>query len=470
MAWSPIRTSRKDMAHRKTLNEKQLAVLRWIAEGCVGGVMDGNSHRISVAALRKRGFVKITGRGPTWSAQVTAAGREYLDRADGPNPPAPRQPNTSVTEQLVNDVIAAGGTLRVRDSGWHRQGSTNYAHRAVLAERYGKVPKGKRLSVNRISSEELQLELVDALEGAAEEVAPVPVPERVARYHLVVRQFRDRKERHEVSRAALPRLLRILHGLVLEAERRGYEVALVPTPKDDRYGHRTGWSGAHHGHIIICVNDYRAAIRATEEGLQSRTYWEQRNRVYLHGANGVGTWTSRPLSECEANATGRLTLTLVSGYSERTSKWADRKSRTLEERRPELMREIEMRMIEARHRREDAEREAAARQRAWEAAMARARERHAEHHRGESLRDEIVRWHDAEQIRAYCDAAESLYDDDPEAMEWIAWARRSATTVDPLQIAPRTPAAPESVSPEELRPFLDGWDPYGPDKRAWRRG
>jgi hypothetical protein len=43
------------VAQRKTLNETQVAVLRWIADGCPIGVMDGDSHRTSAVALRHRG-------------------------------------------------------------------------------------------------------------------------------------------------------------------------------------------------------------------------------------------------------------------------------------------------------------------------------------------------------------------------------------------------------------------------------
>lgn len=117
----------RDMGHRKTLNEKQLAILRWIADGCPEGVMKDYSHRISAAALRARGLVRVSGRGATWTATVTAAGREYLERAAGPSPPVPRQANASVTKQLVDDVIAAGGSLRVPRKRYSARGLSSCA-------------------------------------------------------------------------------------------------------------------------------------------------------------------------------------------------------------------------------------------------------------------------------------------------------------------------------------------------------
>jgi hypothetical protein len=125
-----------------------------------------------------------------------------------------REGNGSVTEQLVNDVIAAGGSLRVPRRSYGGEG-VDYERRARLAERNGRVPAGKRLTVTSLSYRELQIDLVDAPEGTTLDLRPVPVPQHVARYHPVVGAFRSRSDHHEVSRAVLPRVSRILQGLVL---------------------------------------------------------------------------------------------------------------------------------------------------------------------------------------------------------------------------------------------------------------
>src|SRR5581483_2969071 len=129
------------MAQRKTLNEAQVAVLRWISEGCPDNGIDGIPARITAGALRNRGLVRTSGRGPAWKAVITPAGSEYLRQVDGPNPPQPRQANVSVTQQLVDDVIAAGGSLRVPRKRWNDNDAVDYEHRALLAESYGKVPR-----------------------------------------------------------------------------------------------------------------------------------------------------------------------------------------------------------------------------------------------------------------------------------------------------------------------------------------
>lgn len=229
------------MAQRKTLNELQIAVLRWISEGCSDDGIDSVSARISAGALRNRGLVRTSGRGSTWKATITAAGTEYLQHLDGPNPALPRQPNVSVTQQLVDAVVAAGGSLRVPRKRWDEKGAIDYERRARLAESYGKVPPGSRLVVKTASAEEFLIELVNdgmaAADGddASPGLTPVPVLARLSKYHRLAREFRDRTNLHEVSRKTLPRVLRVIHALAVEAERRGYEVACLRV-QEDSYG------------------------------------------------------------------------------------------------------------------------------------------------------------------------------------------------------------------------------------------
>ena len=51
------------------------------------------------------------------------------------------------------------------------------------------------------------------------------------------------------------------------------------------------------------------------------------------------------------------------------------------------------------------------------------------------------------------------------AEEWLAWAIAYADAIDPLRRAFEMPSNPEP-SPEQLKPYLQGLNPYGPD--SWR--
>jgi hypothetical protein len=166
------------MAQPKTLTEAQIAVLRWISDGCPDGVMPNSHHRISAAALRSRGLVETRGRGATWAASITAAGRAYLAKVDGPEPPIPRRSHISVNDEVVGEIVASGGTLRIARVGYRDSAADDYVRRAHAAERRGKVPAGKLLIV-RSDRDEVELRLVDtdvADQPADEELRPVPVP------------------------------------------------------------------------------------------------------------------------------------------------------------------------------------------------------------------------------------------------------------------------------------------------------
>jgi hypothetical protein len=118
-------------------------------------------------------------------------------------------------------VLAAGGVLALPDDA--ADGGVDWRQRAYAAQRHGKVPDGKRLSVSRCR-DGFVISLEDGTTGNECGADEVPVPARVGRYHRVAREFRERTARHEVSRRAFPRAVRIVHALAVELERRGHLV------------------------------------------------------------------------------------------------------------------------------------------------------------------------------------------------------------------------------------------------------
>jgi hypothetical protein len=450
------------MAQRKTLTEAQVAVLRWISDGCPEGVMQDHHHRISAAALRSRGLVETRGRGRSWTATVTPAGTAYLATVDGPEPPIPRQAKISVTDHVVDEVVAAGGTLRIARTGYYDTAADDYVRRAHLAERRGKVPKGKLLVV-RSDRNEVELRLIDTDvedQPATEELLPVAVPERVGRYHPAVRRFREQCDDHEVSREQLQRASLVLQAVAAEAQRRDWTVE----PSD--------------GGLTLNVHELTCALRVREEGVRTRGPWEEQVHQYRHVRGDESWWRDRELARgpYDEQATGKLSLTLDCDgprLSGRQRTWSDRQSWSLEERLPHLFRELEERVVEA-HRSVERERilaaEAAERRRLDAEApeeqrrdlMDAARRRLRQDGLRNRLLAEIKAWNEAEQIRAYCDAMEAVYPEEDGVREWLAWARRHAGERDPLACVPPLPEQREP-SPEELQRYLpNGWDASGP--------
>jgi hypothetical protein len=438
--------------------------------------MEGYSYRVSAAALRSRGLVTTKGRGATWTAKLTPAGQEYLAGADGPSPPVPRQANVSVTEQLVRDVEAAGGSLRVPRRNWSQPGGIDYEHRALLAERFRKVPVGKRIEV-RVVGEELEIILVDAPEEAEEmpELVPVAVPVRVGRYHACAREFRDLTARHEVSKAQLQRAVLLVHAIAIEAERRGWS-AKVPEAGTDRAG-RVAWSGSRDGHFVLDAQGHSFVLRMREKGVQTRGPWEEEVHNYRNVSRDSYFYRDRelPSGPYDAKATGQLDLELDRHWSlkGRQARWGDRQNWRLEARLSHLFREIEERIIElerigeerrlaAERAAENARREAEERERTWQALMREAEVRAADDRRLAHLRRQADAWEEADRLRRYCCAMEKAYGDHPDTGAWIEWVRNHAATLDPLREAPTEPDPVEST-PEELQRYLPtGWRVEGP--------
>ena len=92
--------------HRQRLREQQIAVLRWIADGCPPRVMVGFTYKTTGYALRDRGLVYISKRGGRWSATITEAGTYYLEHGDYPAPkeaPAPTTAKVTLPTHAVRD-------------------------------------------------------------------------------------------------------------------------------------------------------------------------------------------------------------------------------------------------------------------------------------------------------------------------------------------------------------------------------
>lgn len=344
----------------------------------------------------------------------------------------------------------------LRVPAWRQQGEPDYRQRVVSAQRFGKVPPGKRLEIGWVGGE-TEIRLVDAPPGTSIDPSPVVVPQRLTRPHPVARQFRDDAERHEVSRAALTRAVRIVHALASEAEQRGFEVAIAPASTRQE---RKGWSATHDGHLMITVRDHRYRLRIAEEKVKTRGPWEAEAKRLA--AFPYASMRQR-LGRYDADATGRLVITLDSGHGRqgRPASWADRKSWTLEDKLPQLFQELEIRAAEDDQRDLEAKRRSEERQQNWEQAMRGAKQRFLEAYRADALRRQITDWETVHAATRYLAALEAEHGESDEAQPWIQWIRGYIDRLNPLGTAPPLPEK-EEISPEELKPFLGGFSPYGP--------
>ncbi len=95
-----------------------------------------------------------------------------------------------------------------------------------------------------------------------------------------------------------------------------------------------------------------------------------------------------------------------------------------------------------------------------------ARAQYVEAYRGETLRQQVARWHLARDIRVHChEVRQALIAVDTETLVdiemWLSWAENYGDEVDPTIRPIGSPEVPEP-EPDALRPYLHGMSPYGP--------
>ena len=310
--------------------------------------------------------------------------------------------------------------------------------------------------------------LVRHFEDLVEE-RPVPVPERVARYHPAVKAYLDDRDRLMVSREHVARAGRILQAIADEAPRRGVEVVSPQSsglpPVVDAYGRRD--FGRSHLTLRAPAGTYTVRIQEVSgpsNAPVARRPWGQRSTraAWLDGRQFE--FVSTGVLELVVEGPG---LGYSSGYRIR-----DSATMTLDERLPRVFRRIELHRLEAEHQAQEWERAAAERRRRWEAAMAAARARYVERARWEAFEAASPVWHAVRRHRAFLAAARETAGalDGPRRDELAAhldFAERRLDAADPILnpdvLLPRV----REPKPDDLKPYLDGWSPHGPDKGRW---
>jgi hypothetical protein len=232
----------------KPINALQREVLQWVAEGCPAGVMQSHTHKSSAVALQSRRPVKISRRGWIWNAGITENGRNYLETGHYPprrSPSRVKVPTTkkvqltkqaqtkapaalSPAEQLVARVAESGGSLEM--PGRLGREAMDLRNLVDSVNRFGKAPAGRRLVVTDIEGNRGLLTLDDD-PRALRPVVTFKVPQRSSKAHPTAKAYREDRDRQQVSSAQLPRAVRLVHALAMEAERRGYELECVPMPR-----------------------------------------------------------------------------------------------------------------------------------------------------------------------------------------------------------------------------------------------
>jgi len=398
---------------REPVNERQLEVLRWIADECPDGVMTDQTHKLSAAALKSRRLVKVSKRGG-WHAEITDDGQYYLNH--GEYPEGQQRTSRKASHAGENGAVTA----------------TSPSPTATLP------PADQREGTS------------DLQKSTCPEVN---VPRRLTRPHPIVLGLQDAKKDWVITAPASNRALRIIQALITTAQRRGW------TAESSLRAHvypAQDWFRRKY-EFVINTGETREKVTVLQENDRQRHEPSQRE---LAEKERSPHWTRIP--EYDYIPSQRLKIELDAWTSRgKRNTWADRERWSLEDRLPQVIDEIASRSETEKDRRLEREREEAGRQRSWQLAVETAKARFAEAHRAKVLVRQADDWRQAQELRTYLGAMALIVDgmtDAEEAArsrEWLEWGRRYAESLDPLSRRLAIPDVPEPTG-EALMPFLQG--------------
>ncbi|WP_405940603.1 hypothetical protein [Streptomyces sp. NBC_00207] len=455
---------------KQTLNERQLAVLEWVGKGCPEGT--SATYKTSCQALQNRGLAKVARRDGVWNAVLTDAGRHYLAHGTYPAPKAPAralpiprlpkataprsspgvppQPRKTYTDQLLEELEAAGG--RILKSG---PDADAWLSRAASASRSGRIPKAKELHWGRCQGG-VEIKLVDIPAWRLAVLEPVAVPARLTHPHAVVRAMQKATQPLGLTRSVQQRALRIVQALLTAAERHGHTCAAGTV----------GATTLPHRRLPACAH---FTIKAQGQTIEFRLLQEKERSEHIPTDKELAeakksSWIRIPRYDYRPSE--RLRVALSGGQWHHGSEWVDSTEHLLEEQLPEIVHEIGLRGEAAERKRLAELEEARQRRLRWEAAMAEARDQYAGDYRVRQLDSQEAAWRRATRLGDYLEAARAhvaTLRPGPErtaAEEWMLWATEHVARAHPIFQQLRLPEIPEPRA-DDLKPFLQGWSPYG---------
>ncbi|MFJ6136917.1 PE-PGRS family protein [Kitasatospora sp. NPDC092286] len=513
-----------NMLRWSPLNERQLGLLARIG-GSGSPVTSGEPElALTARALKGRGLIAMPkGEGVKWRAEITDAGRFYLEHGHHPDRPAaapkpvtkakglagpapqsrsaeagppeaqagaqtptvrqqpktPKESRAANGQALIEQVQQAGGILKISDPSPEERARLRRAFDAARTC----APDGYQLKYSGREKGDFFLGLLrdNGLDETEWNRIRLQRSRVITDVDDVIAALTADHSAFEISEEVLPRVLSIVRLIAQEALARHGDVTISKKRKQPR--------------PLLSVHG-----RTWELSFKER----QKQVQFVPRANGrrkTYDW-QRVTPAYRSEPSGELDLQLVEthaggyGYGggwkkdcadspkrlleeQITSLFRALKARAEEQERLRLEREAEQRRLGEERERAEAERrrlaaeEKARRQRDWEAVVAAARGKAAEASRLERFGSALERWQGAREIREFCAALDEAASraDAVEAQrfrEWSAWGRAEADRIDPT--APRSGLGVEVFDTEptgdELRPFLDGWNPHRPEKEV----
>lgn len=483
----------RDWARQEPLKSKkakspptklQLEVLQWIADGCPVGSMTDPKYKVSAYALDRRNLVRVKRRRNPWIAEVTEEGIRLL-AGGGPSgiipaghravplpalqaspespgaiatatSPAPEQarastapPKSATQKMMVRLSVEQVIQFDSAEAGRYKQ-------LVAVARRNKLVPEDMELEVTVNWHKPCTVELRRRPEWQLVALEPVSVPAVIRKPHPIVAKLKHRTDRFGMDTARWNWTLRVVQGLIEEAERRGYGIAPPPARVLDHYGREQ--DEIHH--LIVSIGEDAVQLhfsQAIELVPHRLTAAELRRKE-----NGYPIPTEKPIKTNFINI--RLTGLEPAFWQ---SKWTETDATPADTFLPRIIQEIELRAARAVERRNVRQRRDDEKRRQWERVRDIAIERLNEDHRAKVLLDQAERFQRVRLLDDYITAVKSQIAsmnpaDAAAATDWMLWAESHTAAINPLLGDIRMPAEPKP-DPDALKPYMKGLSPHGPD-------
>lgn len=483
----------------RRVNDRQLEVLRWIADGCPDGKWtEGDfTYKTSASALKGRGLVTIKGHAKTWSAAVTAVGTHYLEHGAFPLRTVPKDEATAAVRDRPAEVpkltfgegasetlrmaktliqqLQESGTITVTDP----PESTRAHYRRVLhaCRTHDLVPAGHELRFTGRSSGDIVVMLSTGSPAETSDWDRIRTSTR--RITTNIEALRAALETTSILNAISvdlrPRAIEILIGLAEHLRDHGVRLGAnvkIKTPK------LFIQAGSRHPTLTLTevFDEVPHVPTATEQRELRRMPWKQ-----VPKSDRVPSGRLQLRVERDGSYMTEPDRDGYSQYKRNGDEWFDEKRKPLERQISEIARAIKKGTIDdddARERetqrraeaREAYEREQAAQRRAWEDLRNRAREKAILELREATFVRMFEAWQGAQELRAFAKQLEvaatsqGLLENRPKLREWLEWARSRAEMIDPVANLERLDdnVFDSEPSADDLRPHMNGWDPATP--------
>lgn len=482
------------------VNERQLEVLRWVADGCPEGKWpEGDfSYKISAAALNSRGLVKIKGRARTWSATITETGTHYLGHGTYPPSRTPTVPIAATarvrhmqpakldlgkgTSSTLTDAKALiqklqeSGSITVTDP----EESIRAQYRRLLhaCRVHHLVPAGHELRFTGRNAGDIVVMLSTGSPAETSDWDRIRTTARKITTNLDV--LRTTLETSSIlrnmSEALQLRGIDLVIGLADQLRKHELKLGANVKLKTPKLFIQTD-TRRRNLMLTEIMDEVPHVLTDTEQRELRRSPWKQ-------------------FPKFDSVPSGRLHLTVErdgshevridrnsSRYERNGDSWSDEKRKPLERQIDEIARAIKAGVVDdadaierEKQRRAEAheahEREEAAQRQAWEEIRKRARAKALLELRERTFTRAFQAWQGAQELRAFANQLETeatkqnLLTQRPQLQEWLQWARTRADEMDPIANLEHLDDDVFDAEPsaDDLRPYMEGWNPSAPHK------